>query len=470
MSFAQLSILETGVALRRGDFTARELTEATLSAIDASNDTLHAFIRVLPDLALAQAAQADRDFAAGIDRGPMQGIPFAVKDLFDIKGIETTCHSRRGPGLADANAAVIDRLLASGAVAVAKTATFEFATYGPDAALPYPLARNPWNLDHFTGGSSSGSAVAIAGGLVRMALGTDTGGSIRTPSSWSGTVGIKPTFGRVSRRGCFPLSWSLDHVGPLARSVEDAAISLQVMAGHDALDSDCSARAVADYAALLGRDLAGMRIGLARRLLQTATGDVVAGVERAAVLLQGAGAEVIEVDTPDLGDFGAVVRALLLTEGHHIHAATMRAHYNDLGPMMARRIALGAGYSALDYLAVQKLRRMLAEAVSTALSACDVLLCATTPRVAPHKSADPNPFDPAGPSMTNPFNVTGNPAISVPIGLDAAGLPLAVQLVGRLFDEPRLLQVAQVVERASGWAVQALPDWRAQAEQEEERV
>jgi aspartyl-tRNA(Asn)/glutamyl-tRNA(Gln) amidotransferase subunit A len=468
MSFAQLSIRQIGVALRRREFTARELAEATLSAIDASNGTLPAFIRPLPAQALAQADQVDRDFAAGIDRSAMQGVPFGIKDLFDIEGVETTCQSNRGPGLANSNAEVISRLLACGAVPVGKTATFEFATYGPDAALSYPLARNPWNLDHFTGGSSSGSAAAIAGGMLRMALGTDTGGSIRTPSSWSGTVGIKPTFGRVSRRGCFPLSWSLDHVGPLARSVEDAAISLKAMAGHDPLDTDCSARAVADYTSLLGRDLVGLRIGIARRLLQTASDEVVAGVDRVAGLLQQTGAEIVEVETPALQDFGAVVRALLLTEGHHIHATNMREHYGDLGPIMARRIALAASYSALDYLAVQKLRRMLAEAVSAAFSVCDVMLCATTPRVAPHKSANPNPFDPDGPSMTNPFNVTGNPAISVPIGLNAAGLPLAVQLVGRLFDEARLLQVAQVVEQASGWAAQALPDWRAQAVEEDQ--
>lgn len=462
MSFADLSLRQLAAGLRQRDFSSVELTDWTLREMAASNDFLHAFICQLPEIALAAAERADRAFAAGQDLGPLQGIPFGVKDLFDLAGVATTSHSKIGlDQIATTDAAVIARLNAAGAVPVGKTATFEFATYGPDPDLPFPLARNPWKPGHFTGGSSSGSAVAIAAGVLRISLGTDTGGSIRTPSSWCGTVGLKPTFGRVSRRGCFPLSWSLDHTGALTRSVEDAAIALQALAGFDPQDSDSADRPVDNYLRLLGAPLNGLRIGLARGLMETASDEVLAGVERTARLLQELGAEIVEVATPPLRRFGAIVRALLITEGHHIHARNLRARYDDFGPVMARRLALGAGYTALDYLACQKMRRVLAEEMSKAMCDCDVMLCATTPRTAPPNSANPNPFDPAGPSMTNPHNVTGNPAISVPIGLDAGGLPLAVQLVGRLFDEARLLQVAEAIEQNSGWAAQKLPDWRA---------
>lgn len=461
MNFADLSLRQTCQALRNSEFTSVELTRWTLDQIKGSNDVLHAFIRPLPELAMALAQQADRDFADGIVRGPLQGIPFGVKDMFDMKGIPTTGHSTIGlDAIAREDAEIVSRMMSGGAIPVGKTATFEFATYGPDPDLPFPLARNPWGLDRFTGGSSSGSAVSIAAGILRMALGTDTGGSIRTPSSWCGTVGLKPTFGRVSRRGCFPLSRSLDHTGALARSVEDAAISLQAIAGFDPLDPDCANRPVDAYTRLLGQPVRGLRIGIAPPLLETASEDVRAGVKRITELLSQSGAEIIKVEMPSLGEFGAVVRALLIVEGHHVHATSMRFRFEDIGPLMARRLALAAGYTGLDYLACQKVRRVLAATVSKVLCQCDVILCATTPRTAPSGCAAPNPFDPTGPSMTNPFNVTGNPAISVPIGLDGEGLPLSVQLVGRLFDEAKLLQVAHVVEQGSGWLTQALPDWR----------
>lgn len=468
MSYSTFSIGELGLKMRQGALTSVALTRWTLDEIEAANPVLHAFIRPTPERALAAAQQADEDFAAGIDRGPMQGIPYGIKDLFDMEGVLTTCHSAVvGTADAEADAEIIRRLGAAGAVPVGKTATFEHATYGPDSQLPFPLARNPWNLDRLTGGSSSGSAVAIAAGLLRMSLGTDTGGSIRTPSSWCGTVGIKATFGRVSRRGCFPLSWSLDHTGPLARTVEDAALSLQAMAGYDPQDPYSADVETADYTSLINQPLAGLRIGIARRFAELASDDVRAGIEKAADLLRSQGAQVLDVDTPPLGQFGAVVRATLIIEGHHIHEANLRRRLSDFGPLMARRIALGASYSAIDYLASQKLRRMLADKMSEALCACDVILCPTTLGSAPPCSAELNPFDPAGPSVTNPANVIGNPAMSVPVGLDPSGMPISVQLIGRLFDEARLIQTAHAIEKTSGWLDIPQPDWRTAAKKGE---
>lgn len=460
MTFTDLSLRSLGQKLRERAFSSTELTRWTLDKATAANDTLNAFISILPEQALAAAERADRDFAAGVDRGPMQGIPYGAKDLFDVAGLPTTCHSRIGlDTVASGDAAIVEKLSLGGAVLVGKMATHEYALYGPDAELPFPPARNPWNLDHITGGSSSGSASSIAGGILRMALGTDTGGSIRSPSSWCGTVGLKPTFGRVSRRGCFPLSWSLDHCGPLARNVEDAAVALNVLAGYDPLDNDCANVPTVDFTAGLGHSVKGMKVGIARSLLVTASGPVLAGIERVADLLRAEGAEVFDVETPPLALFGTVIRALLLIEGHHIHEANLRSRIGDFGPLSARRLALGAAYTATDYLACLKARRILAEQLSAALTGCDVLLCATTANAAPRYTPVPNPFDPAGPSMTNPFNVTGNPAISVPVGLNDSGLPLSVQLVGRLFDEKTLLTVAHAVESLSGWTDISLPDY-----------
>ncbi|WP_142781773.1 amidase [Agrobacterium sp. T29] len=462
MTLADLSLRSLGTKLRAREISSVELTRWTLDKAEASNRALDAFIRILPENALAAAEKADRDFAAGIDRGPMQGIPYGAKDLFDVAGLPTTCHSKiHKDAVATRDAAVIEKLSMGGAVLVGKMATHEYALYGPDVQLPFPPARNPWNFERITGGSSSGSASAIAGGVLRMALGTDTGGSIRTPSSWSGTVGLKPTFGRVSRRGCFPLSWSLDHCGALTRTVEDAAVALNVLAGFDPLDDDCADVPVSDYTSGLGHSVKGMKIGIARSLLVTASDEVLAGIERVADLLRHSGAEVFDVETPPLAWFGTIIRALLLTEGHHIHEANLRSRVHDFGPLSARRLALGAAYTATDYLACLKVRRMLAQRVSAVFSGCDILLCATTANAAPRYSPVPDPFNPQGPSMTNPFNVTGNPAISVPVGLNSEGMPLSVQLIGKLFDEKTLLQVAQEVETLSGWTEIALPDYTA---------
>lgn len=458
MSLADLSIRDLSRKLRSRELSSVELTRWTLEQADQANGALKAFICLLPDQALAAAEKADADFAAGIDHGPLQGVPYGAKDLFDVAGLPTTCHSRLGmDAVATRDAAVVERLALGGAVLIGKLATYEYATYGPDADLPFPPARNPWNPGRIAGGSSSGSASAIAGGVLRIALGTDTGGSIRSPSSWTGTVGLKPTFGRVSRRGCFPLSWSLDHCGALTRGVEDAALALQVLAGYDPLDTDSADLAVDDYTRALGQPINGLRVGIARSLLASASDQTMANITHVSDLLRSEGAEVFDVETPPLALFGTVVRALLLVEGHHVHEGNLRTRIREFGPLTARRLALGAAYTATDYLACLKARRLLAEAVSAALRGCDALLCATTPHTAPDYAPVANPFDPVGPSMTNPFNVTGNPAISVPVGLSPDGLPMSVQLVGKLFDEAGLLRIAHAVERLSGWAEIPLP-------------
>ena len=260
-----LSIAEMGRALRAGAVTSEQLTRDALGRIATRNVTLHAFVLLTADRALADAVRADFELQAGQDRGPLHGIPYALKDIYDTAGIRTTCHSKlRLDHVPDYDSVVASRLAEAGGVLLGKLATHEFALGGPSFDLPFPPARNPWNPDHVTGGSSSGSATAVASRMVRMAMGSDTGGSIRGPAAWCGLVGIKPTYGRVSRRGVFPLSWTLDHCGPLSRDVEDSAITLQILAGHDALDAASADVPVPNYRADLDKGVAGLRIGIPR--------------------------------------------------------------------------------------------------------------------------------------------------------------------------------------------------------------
>ena len=285
---------------------------------------MQAFLLVTETRALADARRADDELQAGRDRGPLHGIPYALKDIYDTAGIRTTCHSKlRVDNVPAADSVVAAKLTEAGGVLLGKLATHEFAIGGPSFDLPFPPSRNPWNTEHITGGSSSGSATAIAARMVRMAMGSDTGGSIRGPAAWCGLVGIKPTYGRVSRRGVFPLSWTLDHCGPLSRNVEDAAITLQVLAGHDPEDPASADVPVADYRAGLARGVGGLRIGVPRAFFATApaaTPEVIAGIDRTVALLRDAGATVEDVTLPDYALFSAAGRVIMMAEAFAIHA------------------------------------------------------------------------------------------------------------------------------------------------------
>src|SRR5690349_20886501 len=276
------SIAETGALLRSGKVTSMALTEHAFERIKAIDPLISAFVLLTRESALAEAAAADADFARGIDKGPMQGIPHALKDIYGTAGIRTTCHSKvLIDNVPKEDSVVAAKFKAQGAVMLGKLATHEFAIGGPSFDLPFPPARNPWNPEHITGGSSSSYGTAIASRMVRMAMGSDTGGSIRGPAAWCGTVGIKPTYGRVSRRCVFPLSWTLDHIGPLARSVEDAAITLQVLAGHDPQDPASANAPVPDFRGDLEKGVSGLRIRIPRAFFATApatTAEVVSGL------------------------------------------------------------------------------------------------------------------------------------------------------------------------------------------------
>ena len=458
---ADLSIAEAGARLRAGTVRSAALTRAALDRIAARDPALHAFVLVTAERAMADAARADAELAAGTDRGPMHGIPYALKDIYDTDTIRTTCHSRlRVDNVPQEDSAVAAKLAAGGGVLLGKLATHEFAIGGPSFDLPFPPARNPWNPEHITGGSSSGSGTAIAAGMTRLALGSDTAGSIRGPASWCGTVGLKPTYGRVSRRGVFPLSWTLDHCGPLTRSVHDAALAMQVMAGHDERDAASADVSVPDFSARLEAGVGGLVIGIPRAFFaeaQLLTAPVAEAIDRTAGMLRAAGATVRDTRLPDYALFAICTRAIMLAEAFAIHEKDMRERIGDYGAITVGRFVLGAAITAPDYVQALRVRRMLTDAVDAALQGCDALLTATTLTTAPRFDAPGDSISSVSAVQTSPFNATGHPAISVPVGLAPDGLPLSVQLVGRPFDEPGLLRVARAVERLSGWESVALP-------------
>ncbi len=457
-----ISIAEAGRRLRSGATTSVALTEAAFARIATHDDALNAFVLLTRDRAIADARRADAELAKGQDRGPMHGIPHALKDIYATAGIRTTCHSKlRLDVVPEHDSVVAAKFVDGGAVLLGKLATHEFAIGGPSFDLPFPPARNPWNRDHVPGGSSSGSAAAVGSGMVRMAMGSDTGGSIRGPAGYCGLVGLKPTYGRVSRRGVFPLSTTLDHCGPLSISVEDSAIALQVIAGFDAQDAASADMPVPDFRARLEDGVAGLRIGVPRahfaQALSTSP-EVIATIDGVAALLRAAGAIVDDVALPDFDLFSACGRAILVSEAFGIHENDLRERPSDFGAFTYQRFIYGCAITAADLLAAQRLRRELTDAVDAVLDRYDALLTASTLIAAPRFDERLDPRAVAGVVQTIQFNVTGHPAISVPTEVTRAGLPLGVQVAGRAWDEATVLRIARTIEKLSGWEDVARPD------------
>jgi len=448
------SLADCARALDAGDVTSEGLTQAALDRITALDPRLHAFIRVLDAEALAAARQCDRERASGLGRGPLHGIPVALKDIIDVAGVPTTAHSRlMADHVATDDSGVAERLKAAGMVILGKLSLHEFARGAPTDELPWPNAINPWNPAHACGGSSSGAGVAVAAGLVAMAVGTDTGGSVRYPAACTGVVGLKPTYGTISRRGVFPLSFSLDHVGPVTRTVEDAALALQVLAGHDPGDPGSARLAQTDFTARLGEDVRGRRIGVARLYMGESgiDAETTAAVERAAQALAQLGAEVEDVVLPPRALFDAATWTLILAEGFAIHRDMLARRGADYGRTARERLSIGALVSGADVVQAQRHRRVLTEQMSAVLASYDAILCATAAGVPPPLAkVDDGPWRRTHP-ITAPFNLTGHPAIAVPAGFNEAGLPLSIQLVGKTFDEATLLSIAHAYEQAHDW-------------------
>jgi len=451
-----MTIAEAAAALRARRVSSLELTTECLHQI-AARPELNAFITVTTDLARAQAAAADQELAAGHDRGPLHGVPVALKDVFRTRGIRTTCGSPLFSGyVPDHDAAVTTKLREAGAVLLGKTGLHELA-YGISSNNPhFGTIRNPHNPDCIPGGSSGGSAVAVAAGMALAAMGSDTGGSIRIPAAFCGIVGLKPTSGRVSRYGVMPLDYSLDHMGPLTNSVEDAALVLNAIAGHDSRDDTSSRRPVEDYRPRCGARLDGLRIGWPRNFffdrLDRAVSDAIHSMSARAQRL---GAVIIPVDVPDMAAINAVGRVILMSEASALFEKHL--HQRDkFGDDVRLLLDQGRFLSAADYINAQRLRRGMQRAFAAAVAEVDVLFTPTAPIGAPRIGAATVDIDGqaedtrmASTRLVRALNVLGVPALSIPAGFTAEHLPIGLQIVARPFAEKLLLQVGCALESAA---------------------
>jgi len=432
-----------------------ELTRHLLDRIDALDSRFHSYVTVLADQALAQAARAETEIANGHYRGPLHGIPLAVKDLCFTKGIPTTCGSQMfADWIPDHDGTVVVKLKAAGAILIGKLHMTEFALRWHHPYRPIPV--NPWGEGRWPGVSSSGSGVATAAGLCFGAIGTDTGGSIRFPAASCGTVGMKPTYGRVSRAGVFPLAASLDHVGPLTRSVADAAAMLQAIAGFDPLDPSSSRKEVPDYLAGLTGSIQGVRIGVDEQYITEGVHpDVSAAIQEALRVLVELGAQVIAVTVPEPDPQLTTQAWLTLTGADALvaHEGIYPERADEYGPFR-ELLDNSAKLRAQDYAKAHALRETFACQFDPLFETMDLLLCPTMPTTAPPMDAQGNAILQPGyvrTRYTYVFNFSRNPTLSLPCGFDREGLPVSLQLVGRHFDEALLFQVGHAFEQATEW-------------------
>jgi aspartyl-tRNA(Asn)/glutamyl-tRNA(Gln) amidotransferase subunit A len=448
------SLADASAGIAAGTLSPVALTEAALARIAALDPKLNAFITITGDRARQAAAVAEAEIKAGKKRGPLHGVPYALKDIYDVAGVRTTAHSKLLiDNVAKEDATTTAKLEAAGMVLLGKLSTHEFARGGPTDVLPFPNAKNPWNTAHFAGGSSSGSAVAVASGMVGLAMGSDTGGSIRLPATFCGLVGMKATYGVISRRGVVPLSFTLDHAGPLTRTVEDCALAMQVLAGYDPGDPGSAREAVPDYSADLRNGVAGLTIGRARAydIEAGVDAEMMGAVDAAAEKWRAMGAKIVDVVLPSKQRMDACIQTILLAEGFAIHGEWLRTRPQDYGRVTRERLMMGAFVTGGEYVQAQRLRRIITAEVDAVLAGCDAILCAGNPTAAPRVvDVDEGPFRRSHP-ITGPFNATGHPGLALPCGFGASGLPLGLQLIGRNHGEAMLLRIAQAYEQATGW-------------------
>ena len=462
MDPADLTIAEAGRKLRDGTLTSTALTEAHLGRVEALNGELHAFVLVAADRARADAARADAELAADVDRGLLHGIPIGIKDVIDTAGIRTASGSRlRADHVPEADAAVMTRLAEGGAVLLGKLTTYEFATVGPDFDAPSPPARNPWSFDHITGGSSSGSAAAVAAGLVRTTLGSDTAGSVRGPASYCGVVGLKPTAGLVATSGVMPLSQSLDHIGPISATVAEAAATLDVAAGLEAGKS---------AGRLIGRDVEGLRIGYARRWFvddPEVMPAVVDAIDEAISVLSLLGARIEEIDLPPYDEFRRAGSDILNFESFAIHRDDLAARPDEYGRMSRLSLMTGKDLTASDVAAARTTGAALrAQVDDEVFTRVDTIVTVATLTTAFPLSAFEGGKTVWTPMRTMAFNVTGHPVLVLPAGF-SDGLPIGIQIVGPSLGEAAICRVGHAFEQNTDHSAMKpplrLPRWTTDA-------
>ena len=452
---AFLTIAEAARLIGKKQLSPVELTTALIRRAEALDPQLNAYLLPTFERALDQARTAEREITAGRYRGPMHGIPFGLKDIYATAGIRTTGHSRVCiDTVPTADATTVRKLYDAGAILTGKLATHEFAHGGPSFDLPWPPARNPWNREHFTGGSSSGSGAAVAAGFVPGALGSDTGGSIRGPAALCGIVGMKPTYGLVSRHGVYANSFSFDHAGPMTWTVEDCAIMLQAIAGHDPNDPASATRPAPDYRAALTGHIKGLRIGVVRHLHEDdcpVTAEVAAALERAFEVFRSLGAALGEVRVRPAQDYYDVKVTIAESELLAVHEHALRTRPGDFGEDFLGRVLPAVLIGARDYVQAQRERRRILAEMAPIYENFDVLVTATAGGPAPRLGTWRTIEFWRRPSLTTPFNVTGGPALAQCIGFSSGGLPLSMQIVGRPFDDATVLRVAHAYEMATPW-------------------
>jgi aspartyl-tRNA(Asn)/glutamyl-tRNA(Gln) amidotransferase subunit A len=455
---AMLTIAEAARRIAAKQLSPVELAKTHLDRIRRLDPGLNAFLLVTEERALADARAAEARQMSGALRGRLDGIPIAHKDIYNTAGIRTTAHSKLVEhNVPTRDAHTVKKWADAGTVMLGKLATHEFAFGGPSFDLPWPPARNPWNRDHFTAGSSSGTGAAVAAGLILGGTGSDTGGSIRGPAALCGIAGLKPTYGLSSRTGILPLAFSLDHAGPMAWTAEDCGLLLQGMAGHDPEDPASIDRPVPDFTAELGKGVKGLRIGVVRHFFEAdhrASDATRAGIDAAMDFYAKEGAEVRDIALSPAADYHAVGYLIMITEAFTLHGPWMRKHFMDYGELFRDRISLAATVSGPDMIQATRRRRMLCSEMAAAMENLDIIVSASQPGEAARIDSVPKWANMEKPSFTMPFNVTGFPAISICTGFGEGGLPVAMQLAGKPFTEPTLLRAAHAYEIAMPWRAQ----------------
>ncbi|WP_029900371.1 amidase [Nocardia brasiliensis] len=467
------SIAEAARALRAGETTSAALIESAIALADRHDTELGVYLTRFDATAMDQAWQADAERAAGLARGPLHGIPVAVKDTMAVAEGPTTAQSLvhdRTWG-AGRDAPVVARLKAAGAIITGKTTTMEFACGIPDSGKPFPLPRNPWRADRWAGGSSSGTANGIAAGLFPAGLGSDTAGSIRMPAAFCGVTGLLPTFGRVPKSGCVPLGYSLDRVGPLARTAADCAALLAVLAGPHPSDPD-STHPVVDTVFTVEppeTDLSGVRIGVVRELAEGCDPELPTVFDRAIAVLGARGAQTAEITLPFYREATTAAIVSAVSEGLAYHRNDLTRSWDDYFVAARGLLAQGALISGADYVQAQRVRRVAQAAVGALFAQVDVVVCptasVTAPRLDQLADAAGHQDDAALFRMihTPYWNALGNPVLAVPMGFGADGLPLSCQIAGPAFGEAMILRVGEAFQQDTAWHRQLPPTWTAAA-------
>jgi aspartyl-tRNA(Asn)/glutamyl-tRNA(Gln) amidotransferase subunit A len=452
--WAYLSLSEAANLIAKREVSPVELTQAMLERISALDPKLHSYYTVFSAEALAAAKEAEAQVRSGNYRGPLHGMPLAVKDIYESG--PTTCGSKlRKDYVAQQDCTVVKKFKQAGGVMLGKLATYEFAMGLPTLASYFQPARNPWNLEMDPGGSSSGSGAALAAGLTFGAMGSDTGGSIRWPAFCCGIVGMKATYGRVSRAGVFPLSWNLDHTGPMTRTVKDCALMLQGCAGYDPSDPASAKEPVPDFSAKLGQDLKGMRIGVPRKLFEdNCDKEILASFDKAVTQMAQLGAAVTEVDTITFGELWAVFWPLIFADAAAYHLEDLKKRPGDYNPDLRMGLAAGVLVSATAYLQSQRVREQIRRKMLKQLETVDLFMLPTTGIMpARIRAQSPGMFLMAEDFFiyTPLHNLTGFPALALPCGFSAAGLPIGFQLAGKPFDEATVFQAGDAYEQSTPW-------------------